>query len=150
MSSSRDWVFRGGTKPTKDSQFFENMTRIIFQAGLSWKMISQKWPAFQDAFSKFDIGRVAKYTANDITKLLTNPAIVRNQQKIRATISNAQEFQKISKDSGSFRQYLDKLLQTEGLAYTLKDLQKRFSRLGPSSARMFLWSIGEDIPHPEE
>ncbi len=113
-------------------------------------MIAQKWPAFQDAFSKFNVDRVAKFTKKDVKKLLADPAIVRNQQKIRATISNAQEFQKISTESGSFRQYLDKLLQTEGLAYTLKDLQKRFSRLGRSSTLMFLWSIGEDVPHPEE
>lgn len=150
MSLSRDWVFRKGTKPTENSQFFENMTRIIFQAGLNWQMISQKWPAFQDAFNNFNIDHVAKFTEKDVEKLLTNPAIVRNRQKIQATISNAQELQKISKESGSFRQYLDKLLQTEGLAYTLKALQKRFSRLGRTSASMFLWSIGEEVPHPEE
>ncbi len=150
LSSRRDWVFRSGTKPTKDSQFFENMTRIIFQAGLSWKMIAQKWPAFQDAFCKFNIDRVANYTENEVNQLLANPAIVRNQQKIRATIANAQAFQQIAKESRSFRHYLDTLLQTKGLAYTLKELQKRFSRLGRSSTRMFLWSLGEDVPHPEE
>jgi 3-methyladenine DNA glycosylase Tag len=125
------------------------MTRIIFQAGLGWKMISQKWPAFQDAFSKFNVDHVAEFTEKDVKKLLSNPAIVRNQQKIRATIFNAQELQKISQESGSFRQYLDTLLQSIGLAGTLKELQKRFSRLGRSSASMFLWSIGEDVPHPE-
>ena len=31
----------------EDKDYFEKMTRIVFQGGLNWKMIENKWPNFQ-------------------------------------------------------------------------------------------------------
>lgn len=52
------WMYRE-KKPTDDDDYFENMTRVIFQAGLSWKMIGRKWPSFRRAFKDFAIDEVA-------------------------------------------------------------------------------------------
>ena len=125
------------------------MTRIIFQAGLNWKIMNAKWPAFYEAFAGFDVYKVASFTEADVQRLMSNAEIIRNAAKIQATIRNAEIFQEIATELGSFRRYLDQLLETEGLEKTQKMLQKRFSRLGKSSARMFLWSIGVEVPHPD-
>jgi 3-methyladenine DNA glycosylase Tag len=148
MEKTRTWVYRNGKKPTLDDQFFESMTRIIFQAGLSWKMMDKKWPAFSDAFSNFSIKSITQFTERDVHRLLENKEIIRNQQKIRATIQNAKEFTKISEEAGSFRNYLDNLLKEHGVEGTEKILQKRFRRIGHTSYRMFMWAIGEDVSHP--
>ena len=143
------WMYRE-RRPPSDDVLFENMTRVIFQAGLSWKMIGKKWPNFRKAFENFSIDRVAKFDDSDFARLMADKGIVRNRRKIEATINNAREFQKIKKEFGSFQSYLDSLDKSQNYTIVIKELGKKFQRLGTSSARIFLYSVGEDVRHPEE
>lgn len=143
------WMYRE-RRPPNDDVYFENMTRVIFQAGLSWKMINKKWPNFKKVFENFSIEKVSKFDDNDLARLMADKGIVRNRSKIEATINNAKQFQEIKKESGSFQSYLDSLDKSQNYALAIKELSKKFRRLGPSSARIFLYSVGEDVRHPEE
>ena len=136
--------------PTSDDAYFENMTRVIFLAGLSWKMIDEKWPNFKKAFKSFSIADVAKFGEEDMKRLMSDTGIVRNRAKIIAAINNAKQLQSIKKEYGSLQSYLDKLDKSNNYALVIKELGKKFSRLGPSSARIFLYSVGEHIKHEEE
>jgi len=126
------------------------MTRVIFLAGLSWKMLDKKWPNFKRAFKNFSIAEVAKFDEKEIKRLMSDAGIVRNQAKIIATINNAKHLQDVKKEHGSFQSYLDKLDKSNNYALVIKELGKKFSRLGPSSARIFLYSVGEQIRRPVE
>jgi len=143
------WIYRK-TRPPNDDAYFENMTHVIFQAGLSWKMIEQKWPNFRKAFNNFSIDRIAGFKEDDIKRLMTDSSIVRNRKKILATVHNAKQFQKIRKEFGSFQLYLDGLDKSKNYSLVIKELSKIFKHLGPSSARIFLYSVGEDVRHPTE
>lgn len=143
------WMYRN-TRPPNDNAYLENMTRIIFQAGLSWKLIDKKWPSFRKAFRNFHIEQVAQFNNDDVEQLMNNPSIVRNRAKILATISNAEQFQNIEKGFGSFQRFIDGLDKSNNYALVVKVLNKRFNRIGPSSARIFLYSVGENIKHSEE
>lgn len=143
------WMYRNRTPPNDDT-YFENMTRVIFIAGLSWKMIDKKWPNFKRAFENFSIDRVAGFGERDVERLMKDKGIVRNRAKIIATINNAKEFQNIREEYGSFRSYLDSLDKSHNYTLVIKELGKKFSRLGSSSARIFLYSVGENIVPPEE
>ncbi len=88
------WMYRE-KRPSNDDAYFENMTRIIFQAGLNWKMIDNKWPNFKKAFANFSVSKVAKFGDNDLKRLMDDTGIVRNRAKIDATIENAKEFEKV-------------------------------------------------------
>ena len=46
-----DWWYRE-KRPATDEAYFENMCRVIFQAGLNWQVIDNKWPSIKKAFSK--------------------------------------------------------------------------------------------------
>jgi 3-methyladenine DNA glycosylase Tag len=81
---------------------------------------------------------------------MKNEGIVRNQAKIAATVQNAAQFKSISKRFGSFQSYLDRLDKSNNYVAVVKELGNQFQRLGPSSARIFLYTVGEDIKHPEE
>jgi DNA-3-methyladenine glycosylase I len=72
-----------------DRALFERMSLEAFQSGLSWLIILRKREAFRRAFARFDPAVVARYGDADVARLLADAGIVRNQAKIRATISNA-------------------------------------------------------------
>ena len=86
-----EWWYRK-TRPNTDREYFENMSRVIFQAGLNWHVTDNKWPSIKKAFSNFEIGEVACFTAADVERLMRDPEIIRNKGKIKALIQNAQNF----------------------------------------------------------
>ncbi len=139
-----------GRRPASDEAYLENMSRVIFLAGLSWRMIEEKWPSFKRAFRNFSIDEVASFGEDDLKRLINDASIVRNRAKIAATLENAKQFQDIRKRFGSFQSYLDSLDKSNNYALAVKELGKKFSRLGPSSARIFLYSVGEDVKRPQE
>lgn len=137
------------TKPPKnDDEYFERMTRTVFTAGLNWKMIENKWPNFKKAFAGFSIPKVAKFTVKDEKRLMADTGIVRNEKKIKGTIHNAGEFLKVEKEYGSFDKYLDSFGKDE--ARMLDAVTDRFEHVGPSTARMFLWSAGCELTPTKE
>jgi len=72
-----------------ETGLFERLSLEAFQAGLSWITILRKREAFRRAFMGFDPVIVAAFGPADIERLMADPEIVRNRQKIEAIISNA-------------------------------------------------------------
>ncbi|MDH5795575.1 MAG: hypothetical protein OEZ24_05645, partial [Candidatus Bathyarchaeota archaeon] len=65
-------------------------------------------------------------------------------------VNNARVFQDLRRDYRSFQRYLGSLDKSDNYAFVIKELGKRFNRIGPSSARIFLYTVGEDIKRPME
>lgn len=95
-----------GRKVKDDQKHFEFMILDCFQAGLSWKTILYRREGFRKAFKNFDYTKVAKFKEKDIEKLMQDSGIIRNRQKIEASIRNAQAFIRIQKEFGSFNDYI--------------------------------------------
>ncbi len=138
------WWYRG-KRPSNDDAYFENMSRVIFQAGLNWNVIEKKWPTTKEAFAEFNVEEVADYTEKDVERLLKNEGLVRNRGKIEAIIANAATFRELGKQYGSFKRYLDSLDKSNNYEKVVRDLREKFRRLGPSSASLFLYTVGEGI-----
>jgi DNA-3-methyladenine glycosylase I len=68
---------------------FERMSLEAFQSGLSWLIILRKRENFRRAFAGFDPDQVARFTDDDVARLMADEGIVRNRAKIEATIANA-------------------------------------------------------------
>jgi len=88
-----------------DTKLFEFITLESAQAGLSWYTILKKRDGYKKAFANFDVQKVAKFTPDDIEKLMLNEGIVRHRLKIAATVNNAKCFIKIQQEFGSFSNY---------------------------------------------
>ena len=95
-----------GRQEHDDQKLFEHLALDSFQAGLSWRTILNKRENFRAAFSGFDIKKVSKFREADRERLLADAGIVRNRQKIDATINNAQRVLDIQKEMGSFDKYI--------------------------------------------
>ena len=142
-----DWWYTEDKHPASDEAYFENMCRIIFQAGLNWSVIDKKWPTTRKAFANFQIDKVALFDDADLERLMKDEGIVRNRGKLQAIILNAREFKEIEKLCGSFHKYLESLDKSNNYANVVKDLTGRFKWLGAPSATMFLYTVGEKIKH---
>jgi len=141
-----DWVYKD-SRPATDREYFENMARCIFQAGLNWQLVADKWPRFREAFHGFDVDKVASYGPSDVARLLEDEGIIRNRQKIEATILNAEEFKRIASEHGGFQRWLDGMDKGSNYDYVVKRLKSRFKRVGVGTAHIFLWSVGEPIEY---
>jgi DNA-3-methyladenine glycosylase I len=88
-----------------DRKHFEFLVLEAAQAGLSWSTVLRKREGYRRAFSGFDPEKVARYTAQRIERLLSNPEIIRNRMKIESAVRNAQAFLAIQESFGSFDAY---------------------------------------------
>jgi DNA-3-methyladenine glycosylase I len=89
-----------------DTTLFELLTLEGAQAGLSWRTILARRDAYRDAFHGFDIPRVARMRDAALEKLLENPRIIRNRQKILSVRMNAQAAVRAAATHGSLDAYL--------------------------------------------
>lgn len=119
-----------------DDRIFEFLILEIFQAGLSWRTVLHKRENFRKAFSKFNVRRVAKYTARDVTRLLGDAGIIRNRQKIDAAIENAKRFLDVQREYGNFSTYMWSWVEGTPIPHRLRTLRE----YPPFTAEAVAWA----------
>jgi DNA-3-methyladenine glycosylase I len=132
-------------RPQNDDGYFEEMSKMVFRAGLNWSVIEKKWPAIKHALANFSIDAVARFDDSDIERLLKDDGMIRSAKKISGVIANAQAMQQVQHEFGSFATYLQ-ATKAKGEEALLKDLRHRFAFLGESTSVMFLFGVGEEMP----
>ena len=145
-----------------DRRLFEKICLEGFQAGLSWRTILGKREAFRAAFANFDVERVARFTARDVSRLLRDAGIVRHRGKIESTINNARRARETAAEFGSLAAYFWRFEPDPGsrprrlTAKTLatmttspasvalsKDLKARgWTFVGPTTVYAFMQAMG--------
>ncbi|MGK6320716.1 DNA-3-methyladenine glycosylase I [Sphingomonas sp. DT-204] len=89
--------------PERDPRTLWEMLMLEgFQAGLAWIVILRKREGFRRAFAGFDPARIARFGEADVTRLMTDPGIVRARAKIEATIRGAQLYCDMAERGESF------------------------------------------------
>jgi DNA-3-methyladenine glycosylase I len=118
-----------------DALLFEHLTLDCMQAGLSWLTILRKREAFRAAFDNFDPRKVAGYDNKKVGSLLRDKGIVRNRQKIEATINNAQRFLEVQEKQGSFDAFIWSFVEGRTLNHSYESF-KEVPAATPESERM--------------
>ena len=94
-------------KPVYDDKvLFEFLVLESAQAGLSWITVLRKRENYRKAFADFDVKKVAAFNSEDVNRLLLDAGIIRNRQKIEASINNAKLFLEIQTEFGGFSDYI--------------------------------------------
>lgn len=119
------------------------MTRCVFNAGFNWKVIDAKWEGFEAAFAGFDAGKLAFFGDEMMDDLVSDARIVRNGQKIKATLENAKFISAFQQNEGSFARHLANWPADDQLGL-MTWLGKNGSRLGGATAQYFLRFTGWD------
>ncbi|HVY64818.1 MAG TPA: DNA-3-methyladenine glycosylase I [Gammaproteobacteria bacterium] len=99
-----------GVPVRDDRTHFEFLVLESAQAGLSWWTILRKRDGYRRAFAEFDPAKVARFTGRTVERLMGDPGIVRNRQKIEAAVGNARAFLRIQDEVGSFDAYVWKFV----------------------------------------
>ena len=89
-----------------DRRLFEMLVLEGAQAGLSWITILRKRARYRVVFDRFDPQRVARFTPSRVARLLVDPGIVRNRQKIESAVTNARKTLDVAEAFGSFDTYI--------------------------------------------
>lgn len=143
-----------------DKTLFEFLTLEGFQAGLTWELILKRRKALRKAFDNFNPDKIARYTDEDVERLMKDPGVIRNRAKILAAINNAERFVEVRKEFGSFDAFIWKFVQGKTMNHGLKDfsslpadseesktmskeLKKRgFKFVGPTICYAFMQAVG--------
>ena len=95
-----------GVPQHADQMLFELLILEGFQAGLSWECVLNKRERFRTVYDGFDVKLVSRYGEEKIEELLSDPGIIRNRLKVRASVTNAKAFMRIQEEYGSFDAYI--------------------------------------------
>ena len=143
-----------------DRLLFEFLILEGAQAGLSWITILKKRENYRKAFQNFDCEVIARYTEDDIKRLLADAGIVRNRLKINAAVKNARAVLKIKEEFGSLDAYLWRFVEGRPIQNTIssmaempvtteisdalsRDLKKRgLSFIGSTICYAFMQAVG--------
>jgi DNA-3-methyladenine glycosylase I len=107
-----------------DRKLFEFVVLESMQAGLSWKTVLHKRENFRQALAGFDPVEVAKFTEQDIVRLLNDKGIIRNKAKIVAAINNAKCFLQVQQTFGSFAAYSRQFVGGKQIKHNFKELSE--------------------------
>jgi DNA-3-methyladenine glycosylase I len=149
-----------GVPVRDDRQLFGKLVLDGFQAGLSWATILHKRDAFLRAFDGFDPERMARYDRKAIARILKDPGIVRNRQKVHSAVGNARAFLKLVDAGESFSDLLwgfvggkplhpartargripAKTKESEAMSEALVEREFRF--VGPTICYAFMQAVG--------
>ena len=133
--------------PQRLGDYLDVMSKAVFQSGMSWRVVENKWPGTREVFHNFDAERVASMSLAEIDAIAGDTRVIRNRRKIEAIVSNAARMVELDKQHGSFKSYLRSHGGFEG---TVAALRKEFKFLGDMGAYYMLYVVGEEVPSHED
>jgi 3-methyladenine DNA glycosylase Tag len=126
-----------------DDRILSTMAERVFSAGFVWSVIEQKWPGFEEAFLGFEPKRLLFQPDDFWHELASDKRIVRNPQKIKSVKENAAFVERMSREHGSFGQFLSDWPRDDQIGL-MAYLGKHGSRLGGNTGQYFLRWVGWD------
>jgi DNA-3-methyladenine glycosylase I len=141
----REWGF----PVADDVRLFEKLCLEGFQAGLSWLTILRKREAFRRAFAGFDFTKVARFSDEDVERLMADAGIVRNRAKIEATINNARASVEMVKEEGMLATFIWRFEEGDPKALARELKRRGFRFVGPTTVYAFMQAMGLVNDHLE-
>jgi DNA-3-methyladenine glycosylase I len=149
-----------GTPIHDEAVLFEALVLTYFENGLSWATVFDKRDNFRKAFRGFNPAAVAAMTPDDVERLMADTSIVRNRQKIEATLHNAAVLSKHSlsqfawqhqpREHHRLRSWADGRMASPESHQLAAALRKAGFRLvGPVVAHSFMQTVGIENGHFE-
>ncbi|WP_256260970.1 DNA-3-methyladenine glycosylase I [Shewanella sp. NIFS-20-20] len=126
-----------------DGRYLSALSRQVFQSGFVWRVVTQKWPQYEQAFFEFEPQKVVLLSPEQLQLRASDPALIRHQKKTQAIYDNAIMVLETSAEYGSFGQFISDWPSDDitGLWLWLK---QHGSRLGGNTGPYALRALGKD------
>jgi 3-methyladenine DNA glycosylase Tag len=125
-----------------DDRWLAQMSKCVFQAGFSWKVIENKWPGFERAFHGFDPKINAVMSDDELDAHLKDTGIIRNAQKIISVRNNAAFLVDLAREHGSAAAFFAGWPDADFIGL-LEVMKARAARLSGETAMRFFRFMGK-------
>ncbi|WP_394147983.1 DNA-3-methyladenine glycosylase I [Shewanella atlantica] len=127
----------------RDAELLSEMSKKVFQSGFVWRIVENKWPAYEAAFFNFEPHKVLMLSPEQLQQRASDPELIRHMNKTMAIYDNALMTHDIAKEHGSLAEYIAKW-PGEEITTLWSVLKRRGTRLGGNTGPYFLRAIGKD------
>ena len=90
----------------KDAELLSEMSKKVFQSGFIWRIVENKWPAYQEAFFNFDPHKVLMLSPEQLQERASDSNLIRHMKKTMAIYDNALMTHDIAREHGSLAEYI--------------------------------------------
>ena len=129
------------------NDYLEVLSKAVFQAGMSRKVVDAKWPGIKAGYHDFDVEVVAEMGESELDELTNDTRVIRNRRKLEAVVHNARRMLELDKEFDGFQKYLR---SHDDFPALVKDFRKNFKFLGDMGSYLFMCIVGEEVPSHEE
>lgn len=129
--------------PTTPADYFEVLTRAVFNAGMSWQVVESRWVAIAAAFAGFDPDVVAGYDEHDVERLVADERLIRSRGKVAAVPANARTFVELVDGHDDFAVWLAGVGDYDARE---RALRSRFRYIGEFGAFWSQYTLGLPVP----
>lgn len=126
-----------------DDRFLAEFTKKVFQSGFVWRVVRQKWPNFEEVFFGFDIDKILLMPDEMLEQKASNPAIIRNYNKVKTIRENALMIDEVRRKHGSFANFVANWPKNDVIGLW-EFLKKNGARLGGNTGPYALRTLGID------
>lgn len=115
----------------------------VFQSGISWKVVRNKWPNFEKLFFGFKVEPLLMLSDEQWDIKASDTSIIRHHAKVRSIQANAQMIHHASLEHGSFGDMIANW-PGEDITGLWSYLKKHGNRLGGNTGPYSLRQMGVD------
>lgn len=126
-----------------DGQLLSEMSKKVFQSGFVWRIVENKWPAYQEAFFNFEPHKVLLLSPEQLHQRASDIKLIRHMKKTMAIYDNALMVHELKLKHDSFAQFIANW-PNEDITGLWAVLKKQGKRLGGNTGPYFLRAMGKD------
>ncbi|TBR41821.1 DNA-3-methyladenine glycosylase I [Marinomonas agarivorans] len=126
-----------------DSRWLAAFTQKVFQSGISWQVVRNKWPNFEEIFFQFDIEKMLLLSEEQWAEKAQDKRIIRNFNKVKTIALNALMIDEASHRHGSFAKMIADW-PSEDIVGLWAYLKQHGARLGGNTGPYTLRVMGKD------
>lgn len=126
-----------------DDRFLAEFSKKVFQSGFVWRVVRDKWPAFERLFFEFSIDKVLLMPDEMLEQRAQDPSIIRNYRKVKTIRDNALMIESVRQEHGSFGRFVANW-PGEDIIGLWAFLKRHGARLGGNTGPYALRFLGKD------
>ena len=133
-----------------DDCFFQILLYVVFYSGFRAATVTARKDAINYWFPNWRT--VCAFGDDEVTAIMSDPAMIRNRRKINACIENARVMRQLIEEYGSIAAYIASFAPVdsfENLLLLKEELEARFQFLGGVTVYHFLTDIGMPVLKPD-